>query len=268
VNYAGHIAAAAAALILTLAVFECTSLDLVVQDQLYQADAGWMVDRHAALPRYAFYDMPKAALICWVVLLVVSLFVPRAFPTLSPFDRGRTLYLLACIALIPGSVSAIKRATNVYYPYRVQRYGGKYPYRKLYQSLRKRPGERGSNGFPAGHASGGFALLGLYFAARTRRGKQIGALIGLAAGWILGTYQMMKGAHYLSHTVVSMLMGWLIAAILAWMFRIRPARADNAEIRRLPNPAENRDQRGAQSGKATAEISPPPNGIAAETGHF
>jgi membrane-associated PAP2 superfamily phosphatase len=125
--------------------------------------------------------------------------------------------------VIPGVVSLIKGATTVYYPYKVQRYGGKLPYRKLYRSLRRRPGEPASRGFPAGHASGGFALFGLYFAARTRAGRIRGALTGLCLGWILGLYQMLKGAHYLSHTVVSMLLGWLLAALLARLFGLTAA---------------------------------------------
>ena len=221
-SYTRHALAALAALIVTLAVFETTSLDLVVQDWFYRPDSGWLVDRHAPLARYAFYDMPKAVLISWIAVLAASLVFPRFLPTLSPFDQRRTLYLLACIALIPGTVSLIKRVTNVYYPYRVQRYGGKHPYRKLYESLCRRPGESRSNGFPAGHASGGFALLGLAFAARTSRGGRDGARIGLGCGWILGAYQMLKGAHYLSHTVVSMTLAWLIAAVLAAVFRLAP----------------------------------------------
>lgn len=228
-------------------MFELSSLDLVVQDSLYRTDTGWLIDRHSPLPRFVFYDGPKAVLFVWVGVLVVSLAWPRWFPTLTPADRRRSLYLLACIAAIPGFVSVLKRATTVYYPYKVQRYGGKRPYRKLYQSLRRRPGEPSSRGFPAGHASGGFALLGLYFAARTRRGKLCGALIGLGTGWTLGLYQMLKGAHYLSHTVVSMILAWMIAALLAWIFRLpeKPLPVPPAE---LPEDSASRESAAQQAG--------------------
>jgi membrane-associated PAP2 superfamily phosphatase len=41
---------------------------------------------------------------------------------------------------------------------------------------------------------------------------------GLAAGWIVGVYQILKGAHYVSHTIVTMLLAWLIVQLLARAF--------------------------------------------------
>jgi hypothetical protein len=42
-----------------------------VQDRFFDADSGWVIDRHSPIPRYFFYDMPKKALFCWVGILVV-----------------------------------------------------------------------------------------------------------------------------------------------------------------------------------------------------
>jgi len=154
----------------------------------------------------------------WLFCLALSLWRPGLFPTICPSDRRRTLYVLVCMGVIPATVAALKDATNVFYPYKVERYGGKLPYRKLIYSLYQRPGEPHSRGFPAGHASGGFAMLCLAYVARTRRGRRQAVLAGMLAGWIPGVYQMAKGAHYLSHTVVTMLLAWIIAAAFARWF--------------------------------------------------
>jgi membrane-associated PAP2 superfamily phosphatase len=37
----------------------------------------------------------------------------------------------------------------------------------------------------------------------------------------MGGYQMLKGAHYLSHTVVTMLLAWIV--LLVWRRVVRPA---------------------------------------------
>jgi membrane-associated PAP2 superfamily phosphatase len=33
-------------------------------------------------------------------------------------------------------------------------------------------------------------------------------------GWIMGGYQMLKGAHYISDTLVTMLLAWIIHLVL------------------------------------------------------
>ena len=45
-------------------------------------------------------------------------------------------------------------------------------------------------------------------------------MIALATGSLMGTYQMLAGNHYLSHTIVSMLLAWLVAGVLALFFRL------------------------------------------------
>jgi membrane-associated PAP2 superfamily phosphatase len=215
----GQILTAGVLLATSLVLFETTPLDLLVQDLFFDRSTGtWLVDRDSPLPRWLFYEGPKVVLAGWLLCLALSL--PHWCPTVSPRGRRRTCYVLLCLALIPATVSGLKDLTNVYYPYKVERYGGRLPYRKLVHSLRQGPGEPRSRGFPAGHASGGFALLCLAYAARTRRERWLGALAGLSAGWIAGLYQIAKGAHYLSHTVVTMLLAWIMAAALARAFRL------------------------------------------------
>lgn len=51
------------------------------------------------------------------------------------------------------------------------------------------------------------ALAGL---ASTKRGRRLGILIGMAMGGAMGIYQMLKGAHYLSHTLITSLVCWIL----------------------------------------------------------
>ena len=68
--------------------------------------------------------------------------------------------------------------------------------------------------WPAGHASGGFALVSVASLALTRRRQLAGVAVGLTVGGIMGVYQMLKGAHYTSDTLVTMLIAWLIHLLL------------------------------------------------------
>jgi membrane-associated PAP2 superfamily phosphatase len=74
------------------------------------------------------------------------------------------------------------------------------------------PGRRG-HCLPAGHASGGFGLLGFVWIRRSRRWRIAWLTVALVAGWSMGLVQMLNGSHYLSHTMVTMLLAWWLAVL-------------------------------------------------------
>lgn len=210
---------ALAALALVLALFELTPLDLWVQDFFYDFRGhAWVVDAHEFWGRVFFYTGPKIALVAaGVAALVLALGRTRWRKALSrpPVRRRDLLVFVAVLATGPALIALGKATTNVYFPSQITRYGGKVAYVRLFESFPagERPAKHGE-GFPAGHASGGFALLSLAGLARTRRWRARGVWIGLAAGSLMGGYQMLKGAHYLSHTLVTALVCWLL--FLLW----------------------------------------------------
>ena len=200
-----------------LALFEFTPLDLALQDRFYNfASHRWLVDGTAPLPRALFYTAPKIALIAFAIALLVAILIP-ARPSILPLTPDRRALAVVLLTLISGPIliGIGKAVTNIFCPSEITRYGGDVAYMRVFDRYPpgQRPARRG-RGFPAGHASGGFALLSLAGLARTRRGQWIGAGIGLALGGIMGVYQMLKGAHYLSHTVVTALISWLL--FLLW----------------------------------------------------
>jgi len=69
--------------------------------------------------------------------------------------------------------------------------------------------------WPAGHASGGFALLSLFFLFKSRKNKKIAIITALSVGWAMGLYKMVIGDHFLSHTIITMMLAWLIVLIIA-----------------------------------------------------
>lgn len=191
----------------------------------------WFVDGENPLGKVFFYNGPKALIIATAVGFGVFALTPGRFmeklrvrfPWIPA--RRNALIITLCLALIPIACNRAKAVTNIYCPYEHTRYGGHAPYARLWDDYpaefkavqRANPRERG-RGFPAGHASGGFALMSLALAFRRRR--LIGVAIGTFAGWWMGLYQMAKGAHYLSHTLVT----WCVAWIMIWTLTrlIRP----------------------------------------------
>jgi membrane-associated PAP2 superfamily phosphatase len=213
--------------ILSCALFlliEFTGIDLWVQDHFYDFEAHtWLVDADSPVPKLIFYTGPKALIWIFGILLIAAALFHGTFCARFPrlaFARRDMWIVIATLATAPALVALGKATTNTFTPAQIRHYGGDQPYVKVIErySQDDKPNKRG-RGFPAGHASGGFALLSLAGLATTRRGQTIGIAIGLAVGSTMGIYQMLKGAHYFSHTLVTVGICWII--FLMWQRILR-----------------------------------------------
>lgn len=216
---------AVAALAVVLVVFELTLLDLTLQDYLYDfAGRRWVVDGNEPVGRLVFYNGPKIAVFAVAAALLALLFGPARWRERLRFDRRGLAVAVLTLATLPALAGLGKNFTNVFCPSEIRRYGGKVPYVPLCGDYPQddRPAERG-HCFPAGHASGGFALIGLMWLRASRSWRRGALLLGLAVGWWMGGYQMLKGAHYLSHTLVTMTLAFVVT--LAWARVAGPPRA-------------------------------------------
>jgi membrane-associated PAP2 superfamily phosphatase len=209
----------------TLALELFTDTDLALQDHLFNFQTGqWMVDPLARAPRFWFYTFPKLVLFPAGGLLLLAFFVAPLRAKLRLSQR-ETLYLFCCIAGIPLLAGTGKNLTHVHCPSELARYGGTEEYAKVIARYRPPWKKVPPHCFPAGHASGGFALFGLYFLRR----RPVWLLPGMAVGWTMGLYQMLKGAHFLSHTLMTMFLALAFSAGLSCILESRPAISEVAE---------------------------------------
>ena len=223
----------AALLGLTLVAFETTNLDLWLQDGFFDFATGtWLIPRREAWTRALFYTGPKVLIILGGLGVLVLLLGPIGWRERWGVNRKQLGVVFLTLAIVPSFIGFLKGATGVYCPWDIRRYGGPAPYVKVFERhpIDDRPDYAGG-GFPAGHASGGFALVALMTLARTRRQQAMALGLALTMGWVMGLYQMAKGAHYLSHTLVTMWLAWLIYLGIA-----RLIDADNKPARPEPKP--------------------------------
>lgn len=127
------------------------------------------------------------------------------------------LILLLSIVFVPLVVAGAKYFTNVYCPYQLNIYNGLYPFVRIIDNypesfVQPKPGRC----FPAGHATTGFAFMALYFVFDSRRGKILGLLAGILLGLAAGFYQMLRGQHFLSHTLFSMIASFAVIITIDW----------------------------------------------------
>ncbi|MCF7954620.1 MAG: phosphatase PAP2 family protein [Phycisphaerae bacterium] len=205
-------------------LFECTSLDLTVQDKFYDFQTGeWLIDRNNSLLDLFFYSGPKYLLVAFgVFCLGKVIFTPKSKQPI----RDRYFKICLFLALVPLTISGIKKVSNIYTPAQTDRYGGKYLHVGLFEDYPAdftpdKPGR----GWPAGHASGGFSLMGLYYFFTKKSHRIFGLSLGLAAGWITGIYQTLNGQHYISHTIVTMLLAWMLINLIELIGQLKSSKS-------------------------------------------
>ena len=202
-------------LLLTLLLSHITDIDLVIQASLFDTASGnWLLDRDEPTLKLLFYDGIKGILVLLAVLLLALLVVDRFWPILGTLRRASTIALLSLI-LVPGTVGVIKATSNTPCPRDLSSFGGHLPYVDVLDSwpAGSQPAEL-QQCYPAGHASGGFALLAFTLLASSLQGRAALAVMALFIGWSMGIYKMAIGDHFLSHTLVTMLIGIFIISCL------------------------------------------------------
>jgi membrane-associated PAP2 superfamily phosphatase len=158
--------------------------------------------------------------------LLVALFRPFGKLKLLPLARRLQLALTPLLALV--TVSTIKLHSLTSCPWDLKEFGGVATY-VSHWALGLLDGGNGGC-FPAGHASAGFAFVTGFFVFRhTMPRLATRWLLGaLFAGLLLGLAQQVRGAHYMSHTLWTAWLCWMVAAVVdagvsRWIAR-RPVR--------------------------------------------
>lgn len=197
--------------------FGMTDIDIDVQDFFYNYSTHkWILDSSLQPYKFIFYDGIKKLLIAIAVLFLLALIFFYKTKIVREYKRGMVILILSAI-LVPVVVGGLKKETNMPCPKDEMHYGGIYPRTAVWQEYSKEftLTHKRSKCWPAGHASGGFALFSLFFLFKKRRNKIAGLTTGFIVGWSMGLYKMLIGDHFFSHTVITMILAWLIILLVA-----------------------------------------------------
>lgn len=139
--------------------------------------------------------------LAWAVLLGLVAGIWRPLPVFAGLTRrervGWVLVTLAAVLLVP----AIKRVSLTSCPWDLAEFGGMAQY---VSHWRWGVGDGGPGRcFPSGHAAGAFAFLSGYFVLRSCRLDLARSWLAgvLVLGTLFGLAQLVRGAHYPSHTL-------------------------------------------------------------------
>lgn len=154
-----------------------------------------------------------AWIICWLLAF--------RWPGLRHYRRALA-YLVLVMTLSIVVVNVGKRVTNTDCPWDLVEFGGERQHYRIFED--KPESLPAGRCFPAGHASGGYSLLGLFFVAVSWgwRRPWLGLLPSLGIGSVFSVAQWSRGAHFPSHDMVTLWLCWLIA----WLFYAKVFRGD------------------------------------------
>ncbi|OLO08440.1 hypothetical protein BTW08_06805 [Salinicola sp. MH3R3-1] len=196
--------------------FHLYSIDFHIADYLYLWEGGQWLLRDNVIAKAVFHDGGRVlseSMGVVLIVLTVTAFLKRG---LSHWRRP-LLYLIAAVTASTVTVSLIKNAISMDCPWDLTRYGGDLPYIGLFEA---RPsGMPDTACFPAGHASAGYAWVALYFclALMAPRWKPLGLAVGLGMGLAFGIDQQLRGAHFLSHDLFTLMICWSCSTTLGWL---------------------------------------------------
>lgn len=214
-------------------LFESSSLDLWLATALYEWEGNAWSLRDNWLTYAIMHDGGNALIYAFSMLVLFLAIGSRWITALYPWKKS-FFYLFTCMAVIPTVIVLLKHFSGVPCPWVLQDFGAS----RMYQHNLAYPLGSGLGGhcFPSGHASAGFALLSLYFAAYPQAHKKpwLFLLPGMVLGTSFGLAQQLRGAHFLSHDLWSAFLCWMLALLVFGLVEgmVRPLAPFRTEIRR------------------------------------
>ena len=197
--------------------YPATGIDPLIQSWYYDPSAHAFPLRNEPWLTIGMHSGFKMLTIAFGVVVFGAWAISYCERTLQPEQR-RLGWIWISMLIASATISKLKEASMHHCPWDLIDYGGYAPHLALFDELptQIQPGHC----FPGGHASAGFVLLALYFGLRDDRpGQARAALFGaIGLGLVMGWSQTMRGAHFLSHTLWSAWVIWLVLLLCYLVF--------------------------------------------------
>ena len=200
---------------ITLILIHYSDLDLNFQHLFFdEKSKQWLIDKENQTLKYIFYRLPKYFIVAYGTILLITL-ITLKINNKNIFLQKKLLFLVSTLVLTPLTVAILKHYSPINCPVHIKEFGGGGLYIPPLNTFNNEIFFN-NNGkcFPAGHASGGFSLISLFFIIEDKKNKYIALFSSIIIGFIMGLYQIAKGAHFLSDTIFTMSIAFLICITL------------------------------------------------------
>jgi len=227
VSYAlSHVLAIPLLLALLAVAAQRSGLDMAIARALYDPASAQFPLRHAAWLEWIGHRLLVALPVAMALAALAGALASYRYPAWRPARGALWAVVLTCLAG-QAIVMQLKHHTTMPRPYNLEVFGGDTPWPAHWWTLAR---AAAGNALPSAHAGAGYALLALYFAGRALGGgrwRWWGLAAGIAAGLACSLVRILQGAHFLSQTLWSAAVMWLVASlafypVLAGRFSRRP----------------------------------------------
>lgn len=208
--------------LIMLAVFllslELTQLDLWLANHFYDAELEQWPYRDHWLAQTVLHKGGRYFVYAVGVGLLVACLASYRAKSAYYAIRLNLTFLVTASLLGPLIVTYLKSHTHIYCPWDLVLFGGSKPHVKLFDTAAGNLSI--GHCFPSGHSALGFAFVSLYFFCwQVKPDYKYHALVGgLALGLVFAVVQEIRGAHFVSHDVVSLAICWFAALLLFVVF--------------------------------------------------
>lgn len=220
INLSIHLWCVFFSVVLTVLIFELTALDIhIAKLGFNDAEKIFTYREDIFFTKYLHHGLKNMMYAAGLAGIGWAVYCYRKAESRALQDS--CLVAILGVVFIPLIVTTAKHITNRHCPWSMDVFGGSIPYTSLLQLWGEdRPG---GQCFPAGHASGGFMWIswGMAFWYTRPRLAKISLAMATLFGGLMGIGRMLQGAHFLSHTIWTVLLAWLISIGLVYMVRIR-----------------------------------------------
>lgn len=210
-----------------LAIYANTGWDVRLTNHFFNVHQHVFLLKHHQFLSGFMHTALKWLMVAMALSSLLLAVMAIKFKALNPLKQA-FLWAFMGMVLATSAVAILKHFSMHGCPWDLAMYGGKLPLLKLFSVLPA--GVEAGACFPAGHASGGFALMAFYFAFRQIKPHFANVMLwlGLVMGLAMGFAQVMRGAHFLSHVLWS---GWVVWVSLLLLYAIwSPTKTTEKEI--------------------------------------
>ena len=187
-------------------LIEVFGVDLYFAKQFYQLEGSQWILRDNFWTKSILHDTLKNILLSAYLLIIFWYFIQ------SCMNKKQNIFFKLAIfnvLLVVLAVSFLKQTTNVSCPWSLSMFGGDLEYHGTFKFFQTN--QYLGQCFPGGHVSSVYSFLGFYFYAKLFAANKAKFLLSaiLIAGLMLDISQQLRGAHFFSHNLWTLIIAWL-----------------------------------------------------------
>ena len=200
--------------LLAISVISFLNIDFTLTDFFYRLQGNSWAWKDTFLAQNVMHEGGKWLSLLMGMAILLLLILSSMVDCLKEY-RIPLLYLFSSTLISTLLVATIKHLVSMECPWDLMRYGGVRGFIGLLDI--RPPSLPASACFPAGHASAGYAWIALYFfcASVRPRWRWTGLAVGLGLGLAFGFAQQLRGAHFLSHDLWTLMLCWTVSFSLS-----------------------------------------------------